>query len=255
MILKLLIVEDEEMIRRGMEVTIDWISMGCTVVGTARDGLEGLALIQSLKPDIVLTDIRMPGLDGLQMIDQAKAYHAFRSILLTSYAEFDYARQALELRCDGYLLKPLDENKLRKLLDQLRPQIEESGKQQRLNELDVQENLVPSIPSPHDAWVERCLQRIRESEGEHLSVEQLADELQVSASYLSRRFKAVTGMTFLDALNRHRILLAVESMKNGVHSFAELSDRYGFSDYKHFSSVFKRYLGVTPSEYRRSGKP
>ena len=255
MILKVLIAEDEEIIRRGMMMTIDWLGMGCTVVGAASNGEEGVRLIHELKPDVVLADIRMPLMDGLQMIAEAAQGVDFHSVLLTSYAEFEYAQQAITLHCDGYLLKPLEEEQLRTLLEHIRTKVKEEKQLRRIDALGASTlPLAQEIKAPYEPLVEETLRRIRESGGEHLSIEDIADELMVSASYLSRRFKVVTGTTFLDALNRHRLQPALEAMKHGHVSFAEVADEVGFTDYKHFCSVFKRYLGITPSEYRRGGR-
>ena len=109
MILRVFIVEDEEMIRKGLVHTINWAGMGCLVVGSAADGRSGLSSILQKRPDVVITDIRMPEMDGLEMLERALAVYSFRIILLTSYADFDYARRAISLRACDYLLKPLDE--------------------------------------------------------------------------------------------------------------------------------------------------
>ena len=107
MILRVFIVEDEEMIRKGLVHTINWAGMGCLVVGSAADGRSGLSSILQKRPDVVITDIRMPEMDGLEMLERALAVYSFRIILLTSYADFDYARRAISLRACDYLLKPL----------------------------------------------------------------------------------------------------------------------------------------------------
>ena len=91
MILRVFIVEDEEMIRKGLVHTINWAGMGCLVVGSAAAGRSGLSSILQKRPDVVITDIRMPEMDGLEMLERALAVYSFRIILLTSYADFDYA--------------------------------------------------------------------------------------------------------------------------------------------------------------------
>ena len=95
--LRVLIVEDEDIIRKGIAYTMDWTSMGCTIVGEAANGKEGIEKILDLKPDIVLTDIMMPFMDGIEMIRQTTDQVHYKSIILTSYAEFTYAKQAIDL--------------------------------------------------------------------------------------------------------------------------------------------------------------
>ena len=111
--LRVLIVEDEEFIRRGLLCTIDWTGMGCVVVGDASDGKEGLELLRTERPDVVLTDIRMPRMDGIAMAERAQEEGILPQIIfLTSYAEFDYAKKAIALHAADYLLKPVDEQEL-----------------------------------------------------------------------------------------------------------------------------------------------
>ena len=108
--LRILIVEDEEIIRRGLISVIDWAGMGCRVVGDAPDGLAGLELLRAEHPDVVLTDIRMPRMDGIAMAERARAEGILpQLVFLTSYAEFDYAKKAIALQAADYLLKPVDE--------------------------------------------------------------------------------------------------------------------------------------------------
>lgn len=92
--IRVLIVEDEEIIRKGLINTIDWIEKDCNIVGEAINGLDGLEKIRELKPDLVITDIKMPNLNGLEMIKRCQSEDiVFESILLTSYGEFEYAKE------------------------------------------------------------------------------------------------------------------------------------------------------------------
>ena len=114
--LKVLLVEDENLIRRGLQYKMDWTEVNCVVVGEAATGQEGLTQIKALRPDIVITDIRMPDMDGLEMLREGRAVCPFHAIIISGYGEFDYAQQAIRLGVAEYLLKPVDVNELKNCL-------------------------------------------------------------------------------------------------------------------------------------------
>lgn len=110
---QMLIIDDDEIIREGMKRDICWAKHGIEVVGECYNGLEGLDLIKELKPQIVLTDIRMPFMDGLEMSAEAlKVFPNLKIIFLTAYEEFDYAKQALQLRAADFILKYADKHEI-----------------------------------------------------------------------------------------------------------------------------------------------
>ena len=111
---RVLIVEDEDIIRKGIAYTMDWMSMDCVIAGEAANGKEGVEKILELRPDIVVADIMMPYMNGIEMIRSTKDQVPYKSILLTSYAEFSYAKQAIDLKVSDYLMKPVEEEEIRK---------------------------------------------------------------------------------------------------------------------------------------------
>lgn len=261
MILKVLIVEDEENIRLGLVNTVDWIGMGLSVIGSAADGAEGLRQIRALRPDVVIADIKMPGMNGIDMLEEALKEHAFKSILLTSYSEFEYARRAVMIRTYDYLLKPLDEDKLRAVVEKIRRDVQQERRLQRLDSLS-DGTILDRLQKPDvwlnadtlkDRYVEAAVRKIIAASDQKLSIEGIADELYVSASYLSRRFKEVMGQTFLDTLNMYRIQQAIRLLGEGGRSISEVAEQTGLGDYKHFCNVFKRYTSMTPREFMRGG--
>lgn len=127
-----ILVDDEPIVREGMEYIIDWNSQGFKVIGSAENGVAGLELIKEQKPDIVITDVRMPGLNGLEMVEKAKQFSSkSKYIVLSGYSDFKYAQDALTLGTLQYLLKPIDEIELIKLLNKVKKRIEKENKEER----------------------------------------------------------------------------------------------------------------------------
>lgn len=125
MMIKVLIVDDEPKLREGLRVFIDWGSLGYYVVDTAVNGNDALEKYNQYQPDLVIADIRMPGMDGLQLIELLRELDPKLHILILSgYADFDYARKAITQRADGYLLKPVDEDELINYLQHIKSKIQ-----------------------------------------------------------------------------------------------------------------------------------
>lgn len=122
---KVLIVDDERLIREGLRGLIDWEAQGFRVEAVASDGVEALELLGTLQPDLVIADIRMPRMDGLEFLETLRSRgESVRFLVLSGYAEFEYAQRASALRIDGYLLKPVDEGELVKRLVEVRRQLD-----------------------------------------------------------------------------------------------------------------------------------
>ena len=111
--LKVLVVEDEEMIRRGIVLAVDWAALDCVVVGEASNGLEALEAVERLAPSLIITDLKMPQMDGIEMLRQLREQgnNAY-VIILTAYDSFTYAQSALRLGAVDFLLKPFHDGDL-----------------------------------------------------------------------------------------------------------------------------------------------
>lgn len=111
--LKVVVVEDEELVRKGIVLTVDWAGAGCAVVGEAANGEEGLEVIRRYRPDLIVTDIRMPKLDGIEMLRRLREEgNRAHVVFLTAYSDFSYAQSALKLGAADYLLKPFHDGEL-----------------------------------------------------------------------------------------------------------------------------------------------
>lgn len=246
MMLKVLLVEDEVIIRKGLLYEMDWLAQGFLVVGGAGDGEEGLQKIIELEPDIVITDIRMPFKDGLTMIEEGLVVRSFESIILTGYSEFEYAQTAISLGVTEYILKPVDFNLLRQALQKLKHSKKEQPHE--IGEMKVGWDGV-NESRKISTYTENVIEFIRLHYSEKVTLSQVSEACSVSSVHLNAKLKEDTQLTFTELLNRYRIMKATEMIKNEKALIYEVAEAVGFKDYKYFSSVFKKYVGVSPSSF------
>lgn len=253
--ISVIIVEDEEMIRQGLVSTINWLEMDSVVVADAKDGEEGLEKIMKYNPDVVISDIRMPKLNGLDMIEKAKSLGLnFESIMLTSYSDFEYAKKSIDLKVQDYILKPISEDKLKEVMAVVKEKCYGEKYSQKLNEvakhlisvMDIEEYFNDAMGNKHVTY---ALEQVKLRFKEKISIEAIADELCISASYLSRTFKKSVSMNFLEFLNRYRVTCAIELLSIGKYKVYEVSEQVGYSNYKHFFEIFKKYTNKSPSDF------
>lgn len=113
MMIRVLVVDDEPLVRRGVAQGVNWAALSCEVVGEAANGEEGLDMARRLSPDLIITDIRMPRMDGIGMMNALRREGCkARCIVLTAHSDFEYARSALLFGADDYLLKPFRDEEL-----------------------------------------------------------------------------------------------------------------------------------------------
>ena len=251
---RVVIAEDEDIIRKGLVYSIPWADMGCTVVGEAANGVEGVALIQRLEPDIVVADINMPILDGLGMIRQTYEQYDYSAIILSGYSNFEYARTAIRYGVTGYLLKPLKREDLAEAIRDAKEKCMQrrswmSHKKEKEEWKNIQ--LIPKegTSSEDDAVVKEMLAFIRQHYREKLVLQDVVDALNYSETFLNKKFKKQMGTTFIEYLNRFRIQKALELLREGRTAVQDVAWQCGIGDYKYFNMVFKKYIGCSPKEY------
>ena len=125
--LKVLVVEDEEMIRKGIVLAVDWAALDCVVVGEAADGLQALKAVERYDPSLIITDLKMPNMDGIQMMEALRARGSRAYVIILAYDSFTYARSALRLGAVDFLLKPFHDGELEAAVDELRRRMEAEG--------------------------------------------------------------------------------------------------------------------------------
>lgn len=247
---RVVVIEDEEAIRKGIIMSIDFSALNCILIGEASNGVEGIKLIQEKKPDIVITDVTMPLMSGIEMIEQTLEFN-YTSIIISGYDEFSYAKKAIKLGVCDYLMKPIDKEELNNVIQSIVSGFDLSS---RISGLLKEKNQIEHIQlletlNKEDHLVDKIMEYINLHYSEKIFLSDIADVLNYSESLLSKRFRRVTQMTFNEYLNRFRIQKSIEYMKKGTYGLTEISDICGFSDYKYFSTVFKKYTDYAPSQF------
>lgn len=238
--LRVLLVDDEIMIREGFKKLFDWDAHDCEVVGEAADGMEALTGIDTLKPDLVIMDINIPIINGLKVIQMSRIkYPEMAFVIVSGYDDFSYCREALRLQITDYILKPVNYDEFGNCIDNLRISLFE-------NTVRKEDGISEEQP------ILRIVRYMQEHLSEEISLTVLADQFHLSAQYISQLFKNEIGVNFLAYLTNIRMELAKKLLLSTSLSIAEISDKTGYSDYRVFTKVFKKTEGVTPSQYRQS---
>lgn len=263
----ILIAEDEDLFRKELSAATPWESMGFVLVGEAADGEEAFALIEERRPDAVLADIRMPRLDGIGLLKRLGEVFPQDErpfvVLVTGHSEFEYARSALRLGAHDYLLKPLDDGEFSAAMDGLRAAVDE--RRSLLSRSLAIAGAVRATPAlaffaeyapdsgrrdQSDAYVERAVAEIADLYVTDLGAEDVARKLGITGGHLSRLFKLKTGSTFNEYLARYRMKRAAELLRDPAVHIGEVADQVGYRDQRYFSSLFRRLVGVTPTQFR-----
>ena len=231
--LKVLIVDDEAVVRRGIVLGIDWASLGCAVVGEAANGEEGLAAAERYSPNLIITDVRMPHMDGIEMMrvlrERGSTAHV---IVLTAYNDFDYARSALRFGAADYLLKPFRDQELVAAIERENP-----------------DRIV--LLGDKSKYVLQTLEYIAAHYADaDINITTIARSIGISEGHLSHVFKKETSYTALGYLTLYRIHMARRLLADCRYKVYEVAGMVGYRDVAYFGSTFKKLTGLSPSEYQ-----
>lgn len=250
----ILIVDDEPRTREGVRKTLEAWSGGKHRIVTAASGVEALEWLEQKEANLLVTDVRMPEIGGLDLVEKASGLpHRPVSIVISGHPEFDYAQRALQYGVVDYLLKPLDKSRLVQAVEQALKREEELHRIERMERL-VDKKLLET--SRHDKvygpQVQEAMDYIEGRLGETVSMKEVAEHLHVNASYFSVLFKEQTGLTFTEYMTRRRIQRAKELLGGTRLSIAQIAEQVGYQTDKYFVKVFRSMEGTSPGQYRKS---
>ena len=241
---KVVLIDDESIITEGLQKVVDWAAHNCQVVALAQDAASGAQAIRQRRPDILFTDIKMPGEDGLTMLAALKGeFPRMQIAVLTGYRDFEYAQRAIRLGVSRFLLKPSKMEELNEALAYM------TGVLDALVPTEEPEP-PPEAENPNSFLVRQAQAYIGEHYNQRLSLLDVADHCYVSQWHLSKLLNKHLGQTFYDLLNFVRIQHAKGLMADPALRISEVAEQVGYADTAHFSRIFKKLEGISAGEWR-----
>ena len=251
----ILIVDDEPRTRQGLQRTLDSWNNGEFTIFTAESGEDVLRMAEERKIHILLSDIRMPEMTGLQLLKTLKEKGmAPVVIVISAYSEFEYAQEALKLGVINYLLKPIGK---KKLLEAVKDAVMIMEKQERAGMIErvVDKKIVDAsnrMDSTKDT-IRKAISYIDQHLQEEFTLKDVAAYVHLNPSYFSVLFKEQVELNFSEYVTRRRIQRAKELVLSTTLPINEIAEEVGYKTAKYFIKIFKEIEGMTPSVYRKTG--
>ena len=247
---RVVLIDDENIIVEGLRRVVKWADYGCEVVGTANDAAEGAEKIRTLHPDILFTDIRMPGQDGLVMLAGLRSeFPDMQVTVMTGYRDFAYAQEAIRLGVVRFLLKP---TKMDEIKEALQAMVARLDKFSPAPDTQPEEPAEPHAQSAGSFLVEKAIEYMKGHYQEKLTLQAVADCCYVSQWHLSKLLNRYAEKSFYDILNAIRIQKAKELLADPSLRIGEIGEMVGYADTAHFARTFKKLEGMSANEYRNS---
>lgn len=236
-----MLLDDERPQREGIARHVHWQEYGFEPPILCANGWEALARLEEQHVDVLFTDIRMPGMDGLELMSKAsKISKSLFVVIISGYAEFEYAQQAIHNGARQYLLKPVKPEEIHRILAQFvtwnAARFAKAGE------------LVPQ------GTADEILQLLQAHIAEGISLEQLAKAVHLNESYLCTLFKKERGETVTEALARMQLDRACMYLATTSLPMSEIAFETGGRTPSNFTQWFRKQAGITPNEYRRITK-
>ncbi len=245
-IYRVIIAEDENLIAKNIAKHIEEENQRFKVVGIYSNGEDALEAIKQQPPAVVFTDISMPVMTGLELASEIhRTMSNIRCVIITGYADFEYAKEALHYGVEDYLLKPVDKEELHKVLKRLELSLSSLTDHARA------EGAEETALSPEEI-VTLVKDHVRKNYASDLDLNTIAAQLGFSSSYLTKVFNKVENTTPSKYIRNYRMGIARQLLDDRALSIQQVAACVGYNDPFHFSKSFKQTFGITPTEYRET---
>lgn len=245
--IKVLVVEDENVAAQHISKCIEETSANYSVIGICRNRLEVLEAFDRSTPDIIFTDIRLGKDDGLSIADELrkKGWKGFL-VIMSCYGNFSYAKRAIQVDVEDYLLKPVFPEDVREILKKI------YEKQHGTEEDRILSEILPRDIDQLPNHIKKALEYIAAHYKEQFTLGEIAKYSCVSESHLSADFSKQTGYTLVCFINLFRVTASKKFLSDSDTSLSTISQSVGINDVVYYSKLFKRYVGISPGQYRKN---
>lgn len=245
-----IMVADDEQLERSVLITILKKNLRVKEIIEARNGKEALELNRELNPDIIIMDIKMPGINGIKALELIKKENPNKEvIMLTAYDDFEFIHKVLVLGGSDYILKPIKPDKIMEIVDNIIDKVENKGIELG-DKKHIDEKYLDSSLTNEEKIVDKVSKYIDDNMDKMLKLEELASICNLSPGYFSRIFKKETGKTVITYINEKKVERAKKLLKESKEPIINISLDLGFDDCGYFIRVFKKIAGLTPKAFR-----
>ena len=239
-----MLVEDEPLLLRSLERHISSIDLGFKVIAKAQNGQEALDFLKKAEMHLVISDIIMPLMSGLDLLTQINRYYPnIAVVLLSGYADFNFAQHALRESALDYILKPITREKIENILLKAKAELS------RHYQLVEDETLSGQTAEQTMEYVRAY---IRKHYNEQIDLSVLASKLGISSAYLTKLFNKYEKCSPIKYITDLRIVEAKHLLYNTTLTIKEISERLGYQNQFYFSRVFRKINKASPSEFRNN---
>lgn len=245
-----IMVADDEQLERSVLIAILKKNLRVKEIIEARNGKEALELNRELNPDIIIMDIKMPGINGIKALELIKKENPNKEIImLTAYDDFEFIHKVLVLGGSDYILKPIKPDKIMEIVDNIIDKVENKGIE-LVDKKHIDEKYSDSSLNNEEKIVDKVSKYIDDNMDKMLKLEELASICNLSPGYFSRVFKKETGKTVITYINEKKVERAKKLLKESKEPIINISLDLGFDDCGYFIRVFKKITGLTPKAFR-----
>ena len=237
---RVIVADDEKLIAKNISRNIEKANDAFHVISLVGDGLEAYEMTQKLLPDAVFSDVKMPGMNGIELIEKLNIeFPSIKKVIISGYNDFDLARSAIRSKALDYLLKPVNPNDLKLTLHKLETEL-----------LAAQNEFTPRRGDSPAEIVEIVMAYIRHNYADQVVFSDISDKYNFSSAYLSKIFKEHTNTSPGKYLIDYRLKIAKKLLLDSDYSVKDIAERVGFTDPFHFSKSFKKATGLSPAQFR-----
>jgi len=257
---KAVLIDDEPWSLVHMSNIFKWSEMGFEIVSQISNAEEALDIISQTKPDVIFTDIRMPGISGLDLMKSVRVNGVDTEfIIISGFADFSYAQEAIQLGAFEYCLKPISSQQADNILLRLSKRLWSKRHGTTYYEYYEDPNNKQFVSSKEENMSEeiiedkfdKILSYINDNFQTKIHLKELANTFFLHPNYICSLFKKKTGLTFSEYITKLRMEEASRILADKSRLIDEVAVKCGYDDYFYFNKVFKKYYGITPTEYRK----